>query len=238
MIRSVLSPGRFARLGLLVWVAAIPGCGIDAAGATDVQLPFPDGREVRVRLPSDIVSQTTLRELSFYAERGSIQALVVVTDDPGERRAAESGSVVSVAGAPTPWRLVSGEIGYPDRIILATDHWAAVIGIPDDVNEAEGVADLVEFTEDAGLPVIGLRSGTYLVEPRLEEASWLYLGSSGEWKVAFVGSCDERPNVLTETTVEWCNDGLGLHLHAFGEAQFVERIRESLEVISRFVGSA
>lgn len=223
-------------LTLLIGLTAVASCG-PGDNVTEFSVPFPGGRGVRSRLPSDIAAETTRRELDFYVQQGSIQALVVVTDDRAERAAAGSAGVVSVAGIATAWHLVHGESGRGDRIILSTEHWAMAIGIPDGVDDAGDVAALVNLVERDGSPVIELGGGTLLPYFRFEEPVWLYVGQRGEWSMTASSSCDDRLNMIGETSLEWCDSGRGLDFYAYGDAEFVAQIRVSLEIIVPFVDS-
>lgn len=222
-------------LTLGMWATALTACGND--GNVTMVLPFPDGSEISIRLPADVANESTHRELDFYVRRDSLQALVVVTDDREERKAAASGESVSVTGMPTSWRFVRGEDGLADRIILPTTHWAMVIGIPEGLEDLEDAALLVSVVERDGWPVIELHNGTQLAYPRREQPTWFYSGPRGEWALAAISSCEDRPRMISETSLEWCDVSRGLHLHAFGDKPFVDQIRESLEIIVPFVDS-
>jgi hypothetical protein len=204
---------------------------------TVVQLVFPDGRVVSVRLPSEL-AEASSRELTFYVQQGSYQALVVVTDDREERRAAGTGEPVSVAGTATDWRLVRGEMGLVDRIIQPTGRWSVVIGLPMSLRNPEAAASLVKVVEHDGLPAIELGDGTRIGDSQLEEPTWRYTVTGGEWTLTAISSCDNRPRIVGDTSLEWCDAELGLHLHAFGDRQLVLQIRDSLEIIVPFVGSS
>ena len=225
-------------VGVSVVVAVM--IGSLTSPVTQIEAPFPDGRVLAVRIPSEIARETVSRELSFFVERDSaFRAQVVVTDNPEDRQEFATGENILAHGDPTDWRLISGQAGLVDRVTMITQTWAVVIGMPETADSPNDVIGLVEVIEDKGLPVVELTAGTRLAQPSpgglpalAISPQWFYrTAQGGEWVLGAISSCEEIQPTATVTHREMCSVEHGVYVSISGDEDFVGQMFEYPEIL-------